>query len=74
MAAVVLLLQRQLAGATQPWPALVQLALCVCAGAISYVTMVLTLWHAAGRPAASAEAALLAGVAGRLRAAGKSPT
>jgi lipopolysaccharide exporter len=69
MGAVVLLLQRQLAGAAQPWPALLQLLVCICAGAISYVTMVLTLWHAAGRPAASAEGTMLASVAGRFQSA-----
>jgi hypothetical protein len=74
MGAVVLLLQQQLAGAVRPWPALLQLAVCICAGGVSYVTMVLTLWHAAGRPPASAEAAMLAGVAGRLLSAKKSPT
>lgn len=69
MGAVVLLLQRHLASAAQPWPALLQLLVCICAGGISYVTMVLTLWHAAGRPAASAEATMLASVAGRFQSA-----
>lgn len=65
MGAMVLLLQEQLTNAAQPWPALLQLLACICVGAISYVIMVLTLWRAAGCPAGSAEAALLANVTRR---------
>lgn len=67
MGAVVLLVRQQLAGADQPWPAMVQLLACICAGGITYVTMVLTLWHAAGRPAASAESAMLANLVSRFQ-------
>lgn len=72
MAAVVLPLQELLA--PQPWPALLKLLACVCAGGIGYVATVLALWLIGGRPAASAETAVMAKLAARFGTAPPSPT
>ena len=71
MGAVVLFLQANLKATLGGTP-LLALACYVIAGTLAYVIFLLVLWHFSGRPAKSAETAVLLEVTRRVRRAARS--
>jgi lipopolysaccharide exporter len=72
MGAVVMALQWNLQSVFRGVPALLALVTYMIAGTLSYVTFLLALWHLGGRPAKSAETAILLELSRRIGRAARS--